>query len=97
MDVALIDCLVGLFLLFGVGMVWLVNFSLNIFLRRLYIHSELYDCCSYPSTDRYGDTSILKLKQYILSIKLTSVSDEGVALVGNSISTLPRISNRFGR
>jgi len=39
----------------------------------------------YPSTDRYGDTSILKLKQYILSIQLTTVSDKGVELVGNCI------------
>jgi hypothetical protein len=58
--------------------------SLNIFIRRLYRNYYLYDCCSYPSTDRYGDTSILQLKQYILSIRLTTVSDKGVRLVGNA-------------
>jgi len=72
-------------------------FSLNIFIRRLCRHQIYTTAALYPSTDRYGDTSILKLKQYILSIQLTTVSDKGVELVGNCIWTLPRKFHRFGR
>jgi len=69
--------------------------SLNIILRRLYINSNIYDCCFYPSTDRYGDTSILK--QNILSSILTTVFGKGVKLVGNASELYRNISHRFGR